>query len=67
MYFERRMCNFTSRPIDAKDRASIQLLIADLDSNGRVTEDVEIIDICGSVRESGQCDGLLMERLSENQ
>lgn len=66
MYFERRICNFTSRPIDAKDRASIQLILAALDSNGRMAEDVEIIDICGSIRESGQSDALLLEHLRAN-
>ncbi|KAI4291300.1 small subunit ribosomal protein S21e [Pancytospora philotis] len=61
MYFERRMCDFTARPIAANDRSSVQILLAELDTAGRMTENVEIIDICGSIRENGQCDALLLE------
>ncbi|KAI5148286.1 small subunit ribosomal protein S21e [Enteropsectra breve] len=62
MYFERRTCNITGRPIDAKDRASGQILIARLDENGRATSEVEIIDVCGAARKNGVVDAWLMEQ-----
>lgn len=66
MYFERRMCNFTARPIAAKDRASVQIILAKLDESGRVTEEIDIIDICGSLRQAGQSDSLLLEYSRSN-
>ena len=66
MYFERRRCNFTSRDICAKDRASVQILLAKLDSNGRMTEEVDIVDICGDIRAYAQCDSLLYEYSKQN-
>lgn len=61
MYFERRMCAFTNRTIDAKDRSSVQILLAQLDSEGRATGEVDIVDVCGSIRKSGEVDQLLLE------
>lgn len=61
MYFERRMCAFTNRTIDAKDRSSVQILLAQLDSEGRSTGEVDIVDICGSIRKSGEVDQMLLE------
>lgn len=61
-YFERRMCTFTNRTIDAKDRASVQILFAKLDSNGRAIDDAfDIVDIAGCVRKTGEVDSLLLE------
>lgn len=60
-YFERRMCTFTNRTIDAKDRSSVQILLARLDSNGRATEDVDIVDVAGCIRKTGEVDALLLE------
>lgn len=63
MYFERRTCDFTSQPIAAKDRASVQLLFAKLGPNGRMIDGTEIVDVCGSVRKDGLADALLYERM----
>lgn len=60
-YFERRMCAFTNRTIDAKDRSSVQILLAKLNSEGRATEEVDIIDIAGCIRKTGEVDALLLE------
>lgn len=61
MYFARRMCKFTMRPINSRDSASVQLILAKLDENGRMKEEVDIIDISGDIRESGDVDGLLTD------
>ena len=66
MEFERRICQFTSRPINPKDRASVQILLAQLDSTGKMTEDVEILDVTGSVRASGNIDELLYDYAKSN-
>lgn len=66
-YFERRMCTFTKRPIDAKDESSVQLTLAKLDSfNGRATGEVDIVDISGCVRMTGESDALLLEYARNN-
>lgn len=58
---QRRMCTFTNRPIDPKDRSSVQIPLAVLDEAGRCTGEVDIVDICGSVRTTGEVDSLLFE------
>lgn len=65
-YFERRMCTFTNRTIDAKDRSSVQIVLAKLDSEGRATEDVEIVDIAGCIRKTGEVDKLLLNYSRKN-
>lgn len=66
LYFERRMCTFTKQPIDAKDKSSVQLVLAKLDCNGRTTGEVDIIDIAGSIRRNGQSDSLILEYSRSN-
>lgn len=66
-YFERRMCTFTKRPIDAKDRSSVQLTLARLDDfSGRMTGEIDIIDISGCIRTTGEADALLLEYARSN-
>lgn len=65
-YFERRMCTFTKQPIDAKDRASVQIVLAKLDNSGRTTGEVDILDIAGSIRRNGQSDSLILEHSRNN-
>lgn len=60
-YFERRVCTFTNQTIAAKDRASVQLVLAKLDANGRATEESEIVDISSFLRKTGEVDSLLLE------
>lgn len=60
-YFERRICDFTKRPIDAKDKASVQITLAKLDEHGRATGELDIIDISGCIRKSGEIDALLYD------
>lgn len=66
-YFERRMCTFTNETINAKDRGSVQLFLAQLDANGRATGEVDIVDIAGCIRQSGEVDALLLEYSRNNQ
>lgn len=65
-YFERRMCNFTNRTIDAKDRSSVQILLAKLDSEGKSTGEVDIVDVSGCIRKTGEIDQLLLEYSRNN-
>ena len=69
LYFERRMCTFTRQPIDAKDKSSVQILLAKLDQNGRMTSEaeVDIIDIAGTIRKNGQSNELMLEYARNNQ
>lgn len=66
LYFERRMCSFTRQPIEAKDRSSVQIVLAKLDSNGRTTGEVDILDIAGAIRRTGQSDSLILEYSRNN-
>lgn len=66
-YFERRMCTFTKRPIDAKDRSSVQLVLAKLDGlSGQMTGEVDIVDISGCIRTTGEADALLLKHSRNN-
>jgi hypothetical protein len=60
-YFQRRMCTFTKRPIDSKDRSSVQIPLVKLGANGVSTGEIEIIDVCGSIRQTGEIDNFLFE------
>ncbi len=55
------MCKFTARPIDSNDRASIQLQLAKLDSEGRMMDETDVIDICGYIRANGSIDNFMNE------
>ncbi|OQS54801.1 rps21 [Ecytonucleospora hepatopenaei] len=57
-----RKCIFTKRPILPKERDGVQLFLAELDSNGRLTGKTNMVDICGSIRRTGEIDSLLLEK-----
>jgi hypothetical protein len=61
MSYDRRICDFTQRPIDSKDRGSVELLFADLDEEGKYTGEVKIVYASGEIRRSGNVDGQLHE------
>ncbi|MCA9750177.1 MAG: 40S ribosomal protein S21 [Romboutsia sp.] len=67
MLFERRMCTFTERPIDGKDRSSVQIILANLNEQGRADGTTTIVNICGSIRKSGEADERLLEYFRERQ
>ena len=57
-----RKCAFTNRPILPKERDGVQMYLAELDSKGRVTGKVTMLDICGSIRKNGEVDDYLSKR-----
>lgn len=57
----QRKCVFTHRPILPKERDSVQLYLAVLNANGRISGKAKILDICGNVRKTGNCDYMLYE------
>lgn len=48
--------HFTDRLITAKDHASIQIQIADVDEQGRALKTSTTIALCGQVRSMGEAD-----------
>ena len=64
MYFPRK-CSASNRIIGAKDHASIQINIADVDpTTGRMTGQYKTYAICGNIRRMGESDDSLV-RLSK--
>ncbi|CAL8133063.1 unnamed protein product [Orchesella dallaii] len=52
-----RKCTASNRIIHAKDHASIQINIADVDkTTGRMTETLRTYAICGDIRRMGESD-----------
>jgi small subunit ribosomal protein S21e len=60
-----RKCSATNRIIAAKDHASVQINLADLNEDGVKTGSSTTYALCGYVRQKGESDGwltLLAER-----
>ncbi|KAI5720585.1 40S ribosomal protein S21-like [Diaphorina citri] len=56
LYCPRR-CSASNRIIAAKDHASIQIAIADVDpATGRTTDNLKMYAICGQIRRMGESD-----------
>ncbi|KAJ3161713.1 40S ribosomal protein S21 [Geranomyces michiganensis] len=51
-----RKCSATGRLITAKDHASVQINIGDVDASGRLTGTVETYALSGFVRSLGESD-----------
>ncbi|GAV02335.1 hypothetical protein RvY_12918 [Ramazzottius varieornatus] len=51
-----RKCSSTNRLISAKDHASIQLNLMELDGEGKATGKIRPYAICGEVRRMGESD-----------
>jgi len=54
--FVARKCSASGKLIGAKDHASIQLNIAEVDENGRITGSNVTYAICGNLRKMGESD-----------
>ena len=54
-----RKCSATNRLITAKDHASVQIEIAEVDENGKITGKKNIIDLAGFMRQRGEADACL--------
>ena len=62
--FVARKCSASGKLIGAKDHASIQLNIAEVDENGRITGSNVTYAICGNLRKMGESDDAII-RLAE--
>ncbi|KAI8373160.1 30S ribosomal protein S21e [Radiomyces spectabilis] len=51
-----RKCSATNRLINAKDHASIQLNVGDVDAEGRYTNSFSTYALCGFVRKEAEAD-----------
>ncbi|BGO91680.1 hypothetical protein NBRC10512_008128 [Rhodotorula toruloides] len=51
-----RKCSATNRLIIAKDHASVQINVAEVDESGKMTGSNVTYAFCGSVRETGDAD-----------
>ncbi|XP_012528904.1 40S ribosomal protein S21 [Monomorium pharaonis] len=61
-----RKCSASNRIIHAKDHASIQLTLADVDpETGRMTDTYKMYAICGAIRRMGESDDCIV-RLTKN-
>jgi len=54
--FVARKCSASGKLIGAKDHASIQLNVAEVDENGRMTGANVTYAICGNLRKMGESD-----------
>ncbi|KAJ2916008.1 hypothetical protein MD484_g4360, partial [Candolleomyces efflorescens] len=54
-----RKCSATNRLITSKDHASVQIVIADVDANGRALQTSTTFALCGQVRSQGESDDSL--------
>ncbi|XP_065061957.1 small ribosomal subunit protein eS21-like [Rhopilema esculentum] len=55
-----RKCSATNSIISAKDHASVQLAVADVDEEGRMTGGFKTYAFCGTVRGMGEADDSLV-------
>ena len=51
-----RKCSITNNIISAKDHASVQLSVAEVDEEGRMTGGFKTFAFCGKVRATGNAD-----------
>ncbi|ORZ00313.1 30S ribosomal protein S21e [Syncephalastrum racemosum] len=54
-----RKCSATNRLITAKDHASVQINVGDVDAQGRLTSTYSTYAFCGFVRENSEADDSL--------
>ncbi|KAI4497437.1 hypothetical protein M0802_007448 [Mischocyttarus mexicanus] len=56
-----RKCSSSNRIVHAKDHASIQLTLAEVDpETGRMTDTTKMYAICGAIRRMGESDDCLV-------
>ncbi|KAL1918664.1 40S ribosomal protein eS21 [Calcarisporiella thermophila] len=61
-----RKCSATGRLITAKDHASVQINIGDVDASGRLTGSSTTYALCGFVRAQGESDDCLNRLATED-
>merc|ERR1712127_448643 len=60
-----RKCSATNRLITAKDHASVQIEIAEVDEEGRMTGKKDILALAGFMRQRGEADACLNRLFAE--
>ncbi|XP_028179035.1 small ribosomal subunit protein eS21 [Ostrinia nubilalis] len=56
-----RKCSASNRLIHAKDHASVQLVLADVDpASGRALDSARIYVVCGAIRRMGESDDCIV-------
>mmetsp|Transcript_45894 Transcript_45894/g.103652 ORF Transcript_45894/g.103652 Transcript_45894/m.103652 type:complete len:84 (+) Transcript_45894:87-338(+) len=60
-----RKCSWTNRLIQSKDKASVQLNVAEIDESGRFNGDVKTYAIAGYVRDHSESDSALWHLISK--
>ena len=60
-----RKCSATNRLITAKDHASVQIEIAQVDENGKMTGKRDIIALAGFMRQRGESDAAMNRLLAD--
>ena len=60
-----RQCSATNRLITAKDHASVQIDIAEVDENGKITGKKKTIALAGFMRSRGEADACINRLLAD--
>lgn len=63
MIIPQIICDLSKKPISSVDKASVQLTFVNLDENGRMIDELTIINVCGALRKEGKADGLITQKL----
>ncbi|RIA94742.1 30S ribosomal protein S21e [Glomus cerebriforme] len=61
-----RKCSATNRLITSKDHASVQISVADVDENGKLTGTSKTYNFCGFIRALGEIDDSLNRLATED-
>ncbi|GBB88296.1 hypothetical protein RclHR1_14860008 [Rhizophagus clarus] len=64
--YKPRKCTATNRLITAKDHASVQINVGDVDDKGHFTGSFKRYDLCGFIRSSGESDDSLNRLATES-
>ena len=60
-----RKCSWTNRLIEAKDHASVQINVVNLDAAGKADGTSESFALCGFIRKKGESDLALRELVAK--
>ncbi|CAJ0626936.1 20274_t:CDS:2 [Entrophospora sp. SA101] len=64
--YHPRKCSATNRIITAKDHASVQINVGEVDENGQYKNEWKTYALCGFVRQSGESDDSLNRLATED-
>ncbi|KRH95206.1 40S ribosomal protein S21 [Pseudoloma neurophilia] len=63
MKIGQQICDLSCKPISSVDKMNVQLTFVELDENGRATQNLKVLNVCGALRKEGKADGLVTEKL----